>query len=68
MQFAAREMTLEETYLVIEYFHSSSPEHLELLGVDPTRLPSKAAWADRFRQIFAMPIETHPRILCDLAQ
>lgn len=50
-------MTVEETQHVVDYFHSSTAEHLEMLGVDPTRLPTKAAWADRFLQIFASPLE-----------
>jgi RimJ/RimL family protein N-acetyltransferase len=41
-------MTLAETDLIIDYFHDSSPEHLDMLGVDPSRLPSRADWHDRF--------------------
>ena len=33
-----------EARLIIDYFHSSTPEHLELLGVDPTRLPEPDRW------------------------
>lgn len=55
MELLAREMTLEEAGMVIEYFHSSSPEHLEMLGVDPSRLPNRKAWAERFRQQLAQP-------------
>jgi len=42
------EMALDETGLVIDYYHSSTSEHLEMLGIDPTRLPAGPAWADRF--------------------
>ena len=56
MNLDVREMTLDETGLVIDYFHSSTPEHLELMGVDPTRLSSRAAWAARFKELFALPV------------
>jgi RimJ/RimL family protein N-acetyltransferase len=57
MDILVRAMSLDETDIVIDYFHSSTPEHLEMLGVDPTRLPSRGAWAERFRQLFQMPNE-----------
>jgi hypothetical protein len=38
MALAVREMAVSEVDIVIDYFHGSSPEHLEMLGVDPTRL------------------------------
>jgi RimJ/RimL family protein N-acetyltransferase len=52
-----REMTLAETDLIIDYFHSSTPEHLEALGVDPTRLPPSESWRERFHRESALPIE-----------
>jgi RimJ/RimL family protein N-acetyltransferase len=58
MHVVAREMSIDETEIVIDYFHSSIPEHLEMLGVDPTRIPPKNAWAERFRHLFEMPVET----------
>jgi RimJ/RimL family protein N-acetyltransferase len=58
MEIVAREMVAGEINIVIDYFHSSTPEHLEMLGVDPTRLPPKQVWKDRFGQLFATPIET----------
>jgi hypothetical protein len=39
MSLVVREMALDEVDLVIGYFHGSTREHLETLGVDPTRLP-----------------------------
>ncbi|MDI1261904.1 MAG: GNAT family protein [bacterium] len=57
MELQVREMRLEETPLVIDYFHSSTPEHLEMLGVDPSRLPPKDAWASLFRSQFSLPPE-----------
>lgn len=47
MALTVREMTRDEVDLIIDYFHSSEPEHLELLGVDPTRLPTRQQWRDR---------------------
>jgi RimJ/RimL family protein N-acetyltransferase len=57
MTIQVREMTLAETPIVIDYFRSSTPEHLELLGVDPSRLPEPAAWSERFKQLYSLPIE-----------
>lgn len=54
MALRVREMTLAETDLIIDYFHQSSPEHLEMLGVDPTRLPSRSNWHDHFVRDFAL--------------
>lgn len=44
MSLVIREMGLEEVGLIIDYFHGSTPEHLDLLGVDPTRLPAPQSW------------------------
>jgi hypothetical protein len=38
MSLVIREMDLDEVDLVIDYFHGSTSEHLETMGVDPTRL------------------------------
>src|SRR5688572_11813983 len=56
MELHVREMRLEATSIVIDYFHSSTPEHLEMLGVDPTRLPPKEAWASIFKLQYDLPI------------
>ena len=58
MTLHIRPMALSETDLIVDYFHGSTPEHLETMGVDPTRLP--AAWRERFRQNFALPVEQRP--------
>lgn len=55
MNLNVREMTLDEAELVINYFHSSSPEYLEMLGVDPSRLPSRSVWLARFKDLYAAP-------------
>jgi RimJ/RimL family protein N-acetyltransferase len=53
----ARPMQLAETELIIDYFHSASPEFLNTLGVDPSRLLDRAQWKARFEHLFALPIE-----------
>jgi RimJ/RimL family protein N-acetyltransferase len=53
----ARPMQLAETELIIDYFHSASPEFLNTLGVDPSRLLERAQWKARFEARFALPIE-----------
>jgi RimJ/RimL family protein N-acetyltransferase len=57
MTLTVREMTLTETDRIIEYFHGSTPEYLEVLGVDPTRLPPPESWRERFKLQHALPIE-----------
>lgn len=56
MELQVGEMRLDEIPLVIDYFHSSTPEHLEMLGVDPTRLPPKDAWTSLFEAQFSLPV------------
>ena len=40
MALSVRMMIVPEIDLLDDYFQNSPPEHLEMLGVDPTRLPS----------------------------
>jgi RimJ/RimL family protein N-acetyltransferase len=61
MDIAVRPMALSETGLVIDYFHQATPEHLEMLGVDSSRLPAPEAWRERFENDFSLPIERRPR-------
>jgi RimJ/RimL family protein N-acetyltransferase len=56
MVLTVREMLESETDLIIEYFLNSTPEHLEMLGVDPTRLPAHENWRERFRREYALPV------------
>lgn len=63
MSLSVREMLLEEVGLVIDYFHESSAEHLELLGVDPTRLPGRSQWRQLYETDFAQPIERRRSLL-----
>lgn len=57
MTLTVREMTAAETDLIIDYFLHSTPEHLEMLGVDPTRFPPVASWRERLRRECALPVE-----------
>jgi RimJ/RimL family protein N-acetyltransferase len=53
----ARPMLLTDTDIIIDYFHSASPEFLNTLGVDPSRLPARGQWKARFEHLFALPLE-----------
>ena len=57
MNVVVRPMQLPEVGLVIDYFHQSSAEHLEMLGVDPTRLPAASTWRKLYDAEFAVPPE-----------
>jgi len=50
-------MQLSDTDVIIDYFHSASPEFLNTLGIDPSRLPERARWKAIFERLFALPIE-----------
>jgi len=56
-------MTLSETDRIIDYFHNATAEHLEMLGVDPSRLPSAPEWRRRYAQVFELPIEQRPTFM-----
>ena len=49
-------MAVDEVELIIDYFHSSTPEHLELLGVDPTRLPGRGQWRSAYVAEYDKPL------------
>ena len=63
MTLTVREMTAAETDLIVEYFLHSTPEHLEMLGVDPTRFPPAASWRERLRLECALPVEHQSVVL-----
>ena len=56
-------MELAEAQLIIDYFHAATPEHLELLGVDPTRLPDPGRWMDRYAADYSKPMQDREFIL-----
>lgn len=63
MTLTVREMMSAEVDLIIEYFQNATPEHLETLGVDPTRLPPVDAWRDRFRSQLALSADQRAMVL-----
>lgn len=63
MTLTVREMTAAETDVIVEYFLHSTPEHLEMLGVDPTRFPPAASWRERLRRECALPVERQGLVL-----
>jgi RimJ/RimL family protein N-acetyltransferase len=63
VSLVVREMGLDEVGLVIDYFHGSTPEHLETLGVDPTRLPTRNDWRSRYVAEYAKPVHDRSTLL-----
>jgi RimJ/RimL family protein N-acetyltransferase len=57
MALTVREMAGSEFDIVIDYFQKATPEHLEVLGVDPSRLPTPEGWRERFERESTQPIE-----------
>jgi RimJ/RimL family protein N-acetyltransferase len=57
MQLNVREMTFGEVNFVIDYFCSSTPEYLDMMGVDPSRLMTREVWLARLESEFALPVE-----------
>ena len=57
MTIEVREMKPSEFNIVTRYFCDASPEHLEVLGVDPTRLPDKNEWCARYEDQHLLPYE-----------
>ena len=57
MTLTVREMMSSEVNIIIQYFQDSTPEHLETLGVDPTRLPPAQSWRERLQRECTLPIE-----------
>jgi len=63
MSIVAREMALSEVGFIVDYFLGATPEHLETMGVDPSRLPRRGEWLERYRQEYALPIEKRSTFL-----
>ena len=57
MTLMVREMMDSEVDLIIDYFQNSTPEHLETLGVDPTRLPPAENWRERLQRQCNLPVD-----------
>lgn len=63
MNLNVRLMTAPEIDLIINYFWRSTPEELESIGVDPTRLPDPEAWRRRFQAELMKPVEERANVL-----
>jgi RimJ/RimL family protein N-acetyltransferase len=63
MTLTVRQMMDSEVDLIIDYFQRSTPEHLEALGVDPSRLPAVDGWRDRLRREATLPAEQRAVVL-----
>lgn len=63
MDLVVRLMELDEVDIRIEYFHQSSSQHLEQLGIDRSCLPDRGAWMDSYRKDYVLPIEERQGIL-----
>ena len=63
MTLAVREMRGTEVGLIIDYFQNATPEQMEALGADPTRLPPTEAWRDRLRRETELPANLRTMVL-----
>ena len=63
MQLNVREMKFEEVGMIINYFHQATPEYLEMLGVDPNRLPLPEKWLEFYRHEYSKPTEKRSTFL-----
>lgn len=63
MDLHVRELQPSEADIVISYFHDATPEHLEMLGVDPTRLPPPSVWRDGIAKQYTLKPEHRAAIL-----
>jgi RimJ/RimL family protein N-acetyltransferase len=52
-----RPMQLSEVEFVSDYFNDSTPEHLEKLGVDPSRIPRPSLWREQAADDFARCVQ-----------
>ena len=63
MSLTVRELEITEFDLVLDYFHDATPEFLESMGVDPTRIPDRQSWRERFRSDSALPVNQRSAIV-----
>ncbi|MGA2303730.1 MAG: GNAT family protein [Acidimicrobiales bacterium] len=56
IRLAVREMQLFEVSIRIDYFHDAPDEHLRVLGVDRSLLPTREAWRAFYEEDYARPI------------
>lgn len=63
MNLSVREMAESEVDLIIDYFHGATADHLELIGVDPRRLPRREAWRAYYALVFQQPLQQRETLL-----
>ncbi len=63
MDLTVREMRLDEVGVIIDYFHQSTAEHLEMMGVDRTKLPEPATWLQRYTDEYGKSLESRKTLL-----
>ena len=62
MSLVIRERLCEEVDLIIDYFHGATPDYLETLGVDPTRLPTRSGWREKYTTEFSKPVQERSNV------
>ncbi len=63
MSLVIREMGIDEVHVIIDYFHGSTVDHLEMLGVDPTQLPTPPDWRERYVGEYEKPVQVRSTML-----
>ena len=63
MALEVREMLASEADLIVEYYANATPEHLEVLGVDPSRLPSARTLRERLHLVCTLPLPERPALV-----
>ena len=53
---SVREMQLSDVGIRINYFHNASDDHLLMMGVDRSLLPSRDAWHQFYKEDYTRPI------------
>jgi RimJ/RimL family protein N-acetyltransferase len=63
VSLVVREMEIDEVDLIVDYFHESTPEHLDLLGVDRDLLPAPEDWRARYAYEYQKPVQERSTVL-----
>lgn len=63
MGLSVREIEIAEFDIVFDYFHEATPEFLDTMGIDPTRIPDRHAWRKELREELALPINQRPGLV-----
>lgn len=57
MNLSAREMRLEDIKLICRYWVESDPAHLQAMGVDLAKMPTREQFTSMMEQQFHLPVE-----------